>query len=69
VEHTIQAMADLVPEDKVRYLGVSEVRPHQLRRAGAVHPMISAHRPRHLIENSAASEVSLPEAVRVRIRD
>lgn len=38
-EETIGAVADLIPEGKVRYLGVSEVGAGLLRRAHAVHPV------------------------------
>ena len=39
IEETVGAMAELVQEGKVRYLGLSEVDPALLRRAHAVHPM------------------------------
>jgi aryl-alcohol dehydrogenase-like predicted oxidoreductase len=39
IEETIGAMADLVREGKVRYLGMSEAGPANLRRAAAVHPI------------------------------
>jgi len=39
IEETIGAMADLVKEGKVRYLGMSEAKPETLRRAYAVHPI------------------------------
>jgi aryl-alcohol dehydrogenase-like predicted oxidoreductase len=39
IEVTIRAMAELVKEGKVRYLGLSEVAPETLRRANAVHPI------------------------------
>lgn len=38
-EDTIGAIADLIKEGKVRYLGVSEVGAENLRRAHAVHPV------------------------------
>lgn len=38
-EDTIGAVADLIKEGKVRYLGVSEVGVENLRRAHAVHPV------------------------------
>ncbi len=38
-EETIGAIADLIKEGKVRYLGVSEVGADLLRRAHAVHPV------------------------------
>jgi aryl-alcohol dehydrogenase-like predicted oxidoreductase len=37
IEETIGAMAELVQEGKVRYLGMSEASPETLRRANAVH--------------------------------
>ncbi|MEO7999469.1 MAG: aldo/keto reductase, partial [Gemmatimonadaceae bacterium] len=39
IEETIGAMADLVKEGKVRYLGMSEAGPTNLRKAAAVHPI------------------------------
>jgi aryl-alcohol dehydrogenase-like predicted oxidoreductase len=37
IEETIQAMAELVKEGKVRYIGMSEAAPETLRRAAKVH--------------------------------
>jgi aryl-alcohol dehydrogenase-like predicted oxidoreductase len=39
IEETVGAMAELVQEGKVRYLGLSEVNSDLLRRAHAVHPI------------------------------
>jgi aryl-alcohol dehydrogenase-like predicted oxidoreductase len=39
IEESVRAMAGLVDEGKVRYLGLSEVSPRTLRRAQAVHPI------------------------------
>src|SRR3984893_8335833 len=39
IEETVGAMAGLVAEGKVRYLGLSEVNDELLRRAHAVHPI------------------------------
>lgn len=39
IEETVGAMADLVQQGKVRYLGLSEVSADTLRRAHAVHPI------------------------------
>lgn len=39
IEETVGAMADLVREGKVRYLGLSEAGPETIRRAHAVHPI------------------------------
>jgi len=39
IEETVGAMADLVKEGKVRYLGLSEADPTTIRRACSVHPI------------------------------
>jgi aryl-alcohol dehydrogenase-like predicted oxidoreductase len=39
IEDTVRAMAELVKEGKVRYLGLSEAKPATLRRAVRVHPI------------------------------
>ncbi len=39
IEDTVGAMAELVKEGKVRYLGLSEAAPETIRRAQAVHPI------------------------------
>src|SRR6267378_4312341 len=39
IEYTVGAMADLVREGKVRYLGLSEAGENTIRRAHAVHPI------------------------------
>lgn len=39
IEETVGAMADLVKEGKVRYLGLSEVSANSLKKAHAVHPI------------------------------
>jgi aryl-alcohol dehydrogenase-like predicted oxidoreductase len=39
IEDTVGAMAELVSEGKVRYLGLSEASPRTIRRAHAVHPI------------------------------
>ncbi|MBZ6077553.1 aldo/keto reductase [Microvirga puerhi] len=39
IEDTVGAMADLVRQGKVRYLGLSEAGPETIRRANAVHPI------------------------------
>jgi aryl-alcohol dehydrogenase-like predicted oxidoreductase len=39
IEDTVGAMADLVREGKVRYIGLSEAGPETLRRAVRVHPI------------------------------
>ena len=39
IEDTVDALADLVTQGKVRYIGLSEVGPATIRRAHAVHPV------------------------------
>jgi aryl-alcohol dehydrogenase-like predicted oxidoreductase len=39
IEETVGAMAELVKEGKVKYLGLSEAAPATIRRAHAVHPI------------------------------
>jgi len=39
IEETVGAMAQLVAQGKVRYLGLSEAAPETIRRAHAVHPI------------------------------
>ncbi len=39
IEDTVGAMADLVKQGKVRYLGLSEAGAATIRRAHAVHPI------------------------------
>jgi aryl-alcohol dehydrogenase-like predicted oxidoreductase len=39
IEDTVQALADLVREGKIRHIGLSEAAPATIRRAAAVHPI------------------------------
>ncbi len=39
IEETVGAMAELVQEGKVRYIGLSEASPESIRKAHAVHPV------------------------------
>jgi aryl-alcohol dehydrogenase-like predicted oxidoreductase len=39
IEETVGAMAELVAEGKVRYLGLSEAAPETIRRAAKIHPI------------------------------
>ena len=39
IEDTVDALADLVTQGKVRYIGLSEAAPATIRRAHAVHPV------------------------------
>jgi aryl-alcohol dehydrogenase-like predicted oxidoreductase len=59
-EETIGAVADLIKEGTVRYLGVSEVGAELLRRAHAIHPVTALE-----IEYSLASRFIEPEILPV----
>ncbi len=39
IEETVGAMADLVKEGKVKYIGLSEAAPETIRRANKIHPI------------------------------
>ncbi|MBL6447679.1 aldo/keto reductase [Fulvivirga sp. 29W222] len=60
IEETVGAMAELVKEGKVRYLGLSEVNGETLRRAHAVHP-ISAVQSEYSIWTRDIEEANLKE--------
>lgn len=57
VEDTIGAMAELVAEGKVGYLGLSEANPDQLRRAMRTHPLVSVQSEYSLFERGVESGV------------
>ncbi len=59
IEETVGAMAELVKEGKVRYLGLSEVSGNTLRRANAVHP-ISAVQSEYSLWSTDIEETTLP---------
>ena len=59
IEETIGAMAELVQEGKVRYLGLSEAGPQTIRRAHAVHP-ISALQTEYSLWSREPEEAILP---------
>jgi aryl-alcohol dehydrogenase-like predicted oxidoreductase len=40
IEETVGAIADLIKQGYVRYIGLSEVGPDTIRRAAAVHPIV-----------------------------
>jgi aryl-alcohol dehydrogenase-like predicted oxidoreductase len=61
IEETIGAMKELIDEGKVRYLGLSEVSAHTLRRAHAVHP-ISALQSEYSLWERGLEEKILPAA-------
>jgi len=59
IEETVGAMADLVREGKVRYIGLSEAAPDTIRRAHAVHP-ITALQTEYSLWSRDAEEAVLP---------
>ena len=57
IEDTVGAMADLVREGKVRYLGLSEAGPATLRRAHAVHPIAALQSEWSLWERGVEADI------------
>jgi aryl-alcohol dehydrogenase-like predicted oxidoreductase len=53
IEETVRALAGLVKEGKVRYIGVSEASPATIRRAHAIHPLTAVQTEYSLFERSA----------------
>ncbi|MGH8975646.1 MAG: aldo/keto reductase [Acidimicrobiia bacterium] len=58
IEDTVGAMADLVDEGKVRYLGLSEPAPDTIRRAHAVHPITAVQSEWSLWSRDIEAEVA-----------
>jgi len=56
VEETVGAMARLVEEGKVRFLGLSEARPDRIRRAHAVHPIAAVQTEYSILYRTEAEE-------------
>ena len=57
VEETVGAMARLVEEGKVRFLGLCEARPERIRRAHAAHPLAAIQMEFSLLYREEATEV------------
>jgi aryl-alcohol dehydrogenase-like predicted oxidoreductase len=57
IEETVGAMAELVTEGKVRFLGLSEALAPDLRRAAAVHPISSLQSEYSLLERGVEDEI------------
>jgi aryl-alcohol dehydrogenase-like predicted oxidoreductase len=57
IEETVGAMAELVQEGKVRFLGLSEALAPDLRRAAAVHPISSLQSEYSLLERKVEAEI------------
>jgi aryl-alcohol dehydrogenase-like predicted oxidoreductase len=57
IEETVGAMADLVREGKVRYLGLSECSPESLRKAYTVHPIAALQNEYSLLTRDVEKEM------------
>jgi aryl-alcohol dehydrogenase-like predicted oxidoreductase len=57
IEETVGAMAELVKEGKVKYLGLSEASPATIRRAHAVHPITALQTEYSLWERHVEKEI------------
>ncbi len=68
IEETVGAMAELVVEGKVRYLGLSEAGPDTLRRAVTVHPIAALQSEWSLWSRDIEEEV-VGDGQRARYRD
>jgi len=56
IEETVEAMAQLVKEGKVGYIGLSEVGSETIRKANAVHPLTAVQTEYSLFERSAEAD-------------
>jgi aryl-alcohol dehydrogenase-like predicted oxidoreductase len=57
IEETVAAMADLVKEGKVRFLGLSEAAPSTIRRACAVYPISALQTEYSLLTRDVEAEI------------
>jgi aryl-alcohol dehydrogenase-like predicted oxidoreductase len=57
IEETVGAMAELVKEGKVRFLGLSEAGPQTIRRAHAVHPIAALQSEYSLWERDVENDI------------
>ncbi len=57
IEDTIGAMADLVKEGKVRFLGLSECSPSTLKKANSVHPITALQNEYSLLTRDVEEEI------------
>jgi aryl-alcohol dehydrogenase-like predicted oxidoreductase len=57
IEETVGAMADLVKQGKVKYLGLSEASAASIRRAHAVHPITALQSEYSLMTRDAEGEI------------
>ena len=66
VEEMVGAMADLVQQGKVRYLGLSEASPDSIRRAHAVHPISALQSEYSLLTREVEKDI-LPLCLELKI--
>jgi aryl-alcohol dehydrogenase-like predicted oxidoreductase len=59
VEETVGAMARLVDQGKVRFLGLSEAKPERIRAAHAVHPITAVQTEYSILYRTEAEETRL----------
>lgn len=57
IEETVGAMADLVKEGKVHYLGLSEASAETIRRANKVHPIVALQSEYSLLSRNIENEI------------
>lgn len=57
IEETVRAMAELVKEGKIRYLGLSECTPDDLKRAYVVHPITAVQSEYSLLTRDVEKEI------------
>jgi len=57
IEDTVGAMAELVKEGKVRYLGLSEASPASIRKAHAIHPIAALQSEYSLLTRDVENEI------------
>ena len=57
IEETVGAMAQLIKEGKIRYIGLSEANPQTLRRAAKVHPITALQTEYSLFSRDPESEL------------
>ena len=63
IEETVGAMADLVKEGKIRYIGLSEVSSATIKRAHAVHPLTAVQTEYSLFERDV-EEAGITDTLR-----
>ncbi|OQP60053.1 aldo/keto reductase [Niastella vici] len=63
IEETVEAMAELVKEGKVRYIGLSEVGSETIRRAHNIHPLTAVQTEYSLFERQV-EELSILETLK-----